>query len=239
MKKMKKLIKNLIITTLTTILVVFSLIPNNVQASGDIDTSNMSEEDLRNAFVEQLKSFANANPGDNCIYPDENRIFIERNETYNNGIYSDGKYHFDCVGWVNYALHNLGLGLGPEIMTGSNCIISPNIPHINDSHFELAPLGSERPGDVLIANGDHVAIYIGNYQVVDMWTSGLAIRTFGSTDYFAYNKDGRRVCYTDVAHLSNFDGITFSPIEAGGWGLGGFKPQGEIDYYDPPLDLDA
>ena len=60
---------------------------------------------------------------------------------------------------------------------------------------------------MLVAIDQHVAIYIGNGQVLDMYQDqygGLGIRSINST----YNWDF-------VAHLYSFEGVTFTPIEGG------------------------
>ena len=200
-----------------------------------------TEQELRANFVAEVVKFVreNGRPGKNiCIYPDN--VARERAITYENGTYSDGTYHFDCVGWVGYAIHYF-LGLGADTYTE---FVTPT-GIVDTAHYTRQDLGTEMPGDILVVDPsdqhgeNHVAIYIGNGQVADMFINPYRLEIRDIPNHLAWSG----VHYTYVAHLSSFDGIEFNPVPENddewlGW-FTDFKPQGEIDNTDDnPIDLD-
>ncbi len=248
MKKLKFTL-NKIFLIFTISLIVFSLMPKEVNASS-VYQSGMSEAELRQAFVSEILKFINSNSS-KCFYP-ETGVYRMRERTYKNGIYSDGNYWFDCVGWVSYAFHHLGLNLGNSDW---QYFAYPNDPYIGEAHFVLTNIGNEQIGDILIypqtnTHLGHVAIYLGEINgqksIADMTRTsgytngGLAVRSITPVSgglYEHYTGD----TFTIVVHLNSFEDINFSPVEdfSSNFGpgiLADFKPQGDIG---ASVDLDS
>ena len=221
MNLLKRIAKKTIIYLLIVIIICLILTPKLTFANeqANTNTSNMSEEELRDNFVNAIINFYNVH-GSQCYYDYE--FGPGREKTYRNGPDS-GNYIFDCVGWVSCAFHWF-LGLGNEFFT---FFVDPSSPiYIDDgTHFkQVNDISQAQKGDVLVAIDQHVAIYIGNNQVLDMYTDesgGLGIRNISS-----YN-------WNFVAHLYSFEGITFTPIE------GGADIEGTGNWDTEVVDLDA
>lgn len=111
----------------------------------------------------------------------------ERERAYRGIISGDGRYHFDCVGWISFAVHQ-SLRMGSEAFT--YFAVPPgrgNIPRYSNG-FSLVK-GSEtnpnallsqeevereiRPGDILFCGpgGPHVVLYAGNGKIVHSYSN--------------------------------------------------------------------
>lgn len=201
MKTLKNIAKKILTYTLIFLTLFITCTPKVTFASNSTEgnASGMSEDELRDNFVNAIVNFYNLHASE-CTYD-----VARRNNTYVNGP-DAGYYAFDCVGWVSCAYHWY-MGLGNDFFT---FFVDPTPPlYIDDgSHFTaIYDISQAKKGDVLVAINQHVAIYIGDGKVLDMYTDnsgGLAIRNINST----YNWDF-------VAHLYSFEGVTFTPIEGG------------------------
>src|SRR5574344_1951777 len=106
MKKTKNIIK-LIFINYIIIELMFSLvstqniIKTSSMAYAASETTFSSVQALQQTLVGWAERFLAINGG-NCVYPPDGSIFTERETTYYNGTFTDGTYHFDCVGWVDY-----------------------------------------------------------------------------------------------------------------------------------------
>ena len=205
MNLLKKIFKKTLICILIVLIICLTSTPKvtfGAEATTAESTSGMTEEELRDNFVNSIVNFYNIH-GSQCSY--DYTFGTPRATTYENGPDS-GNYVFDCVGWVSCAFHWF-MGLGNESFT---FFVDPSSPlYIDDgTHFQrIDDISQAQKGDVLVAIDQHVAIYIGNGQVLDMYTNesgGLGIRNMNST----YN-------WNFVAHLYSFEGVTFNPIEGG------------------------
>ena len=207
MNLLKKIAKKTLIYILIVLTIWLACTPKATFASETstgattADASTMTEEQLRDKFVNDIVNFYNQH-GSQCSYSVSGRTATYKNDLGPNA----GSYQFDCVGWVSCAFHWF-MGLGNEFFT---FFVDPTPPlYIDDgTHFQrIDDISQAQKGDVLVAIDQHVAIYIGNGQVLDMYQDqygGLGIRSINST----YNWDF-------VAHLYSFEGVTFTPIEGG------------------------
>ena len=228
MRLLIKMIKKMLCAFAIVILIIFTIIPKvNLATEGsNSNSSTMTEEQLRDKFVNSIVEFYNQH-GSQCTYPVN---LSDREATYENAAGPNaGSYSFDCVGWVSCAFHWF-LGLGEQDFT---YFVDPSPPvYIDDTeHFEkVDDISQAKKGDVLVykkrGNDQHVAIYIGDGKVLDMYTNesgGLEIRDMNSTYAWDF-----------VAHLYNFDGVNFSPIEGGS----DVTEEGTGDWDTEEVDLD-
>ena len=217
MNLLKKLTKNIIVITLLILLISSFCVHNNIYASDIIDTTDdtaVTIESARQQIANAAASFAESD-GSKCKYDGNGDYQSKRAATYAGG-YPQNEYIFECVGFVNYILHQfIGLDYGPA-SSGSGGFVTPG--GIRDTtHFGEVDINSIQPGDILISSS-HVAIYIGNNLTVD------CIDANGGDDYSDYTS-GRAVAartsnpswttYTRAARLISIDGVHFSPIEGG------------------------
>ena len=219
-----KLLKRLC-TKLTTSILVFCLICLNftpkitLASDSQQSSSNISVEEARKKIAEAAESFAKTE-GPKCKYDGADGYQSKRAKTYAGG-YPQGVYIFECVGFVNYILHQF-LKIDFELASsGRGGFVQPlqtRSPGIVDTtHFGYVDINQIQPGDILISS-THVAIYVGNNSTVD------CIDANGGHDYLDY-QSGRAVAinsatpgwttYTRAARLISVDGVNFSPIEGG------------------------
>jgi len=76
------------------------------------------------------------------------------------------KYSMDCVGFVSFCIHQ-ALKLGDN--NTFTCFVTPQSGGSNG--FEKVTDGSRKPGDILATSG-HVAVYIGNGEIIDSAAAG-------------------------------------------------------------------
>lgn len=221
MNLLKRLIKNITVIILLILLISSFCVPNNIYATSTTDTASETTDDTavtiesaRQRIADAAASFAETD-GPKCKYDGNGDYQAKRAATYAGG-YPQSEYIFECVGFVNYILHQfIGLDYGPA-SSGAGGFVTPG--GIRDTtHFGEVDINSIQPGDILISSS-HVAIYIGNNLTVD------CIDANGGDDYSDYTS-GRAVAsrtstpswttYTRAARLISIDGVHFSPIEGG------------------------
>ena len=183
------------------------------------DTTNQSSEDIevtienaRKRIAEAAISFANSEGG-KCYYYSGSGYQGIRAATYHGG-YPQNSYTFECVGFVNYILHQfLDLDYA-SASDGTGGFVTPS--GVNDiSHFGAISINQIEAGDILISsNPTHVAIYVGNNQVVDCgtWSRVVAVRNITSSYTMIEWND---CTFDSAARLISVDGVNFSPIEGG------------------------
>ncbi len=216
MNLLKKVTKKIIAFILMILIIGLTCTPKVTFASSTTatttDASGMTEDQLRDSFVNAIVGFYNQH-GSQCSYSVAGRA-----KTYINGANAE-IYQFDCVGWVSCAFHWF-LRIGSD--TAFTIFVDPTknagyaeddtaqyISGIGSQYFQrINDISQAKKGDVLVykqrGEKQHVAIYIGNGQVLDMRTDGLGIRSINDTYAWDF-----------VAHLYNFEGVTFTPIEDG------------------------
>ena len=203
MKILNNIAKKTLICILIFLIICITCTPKVTFASSttSASTANMSEDELRDKFVNDIVNFYNAHASQ-CTYSISGRVATYENPNGPNA----GYYAFDCVGWVSCAFHWF-LGIGNDFFS---FFVDPTPPQYidNGTYFEAVyDISQAKKGDVLVAIDQHVAIYIGDGQVLDMYMDrygGLGIRNMNST----YNWDF-------VAHLYNFEGVNFTPVDGG------------------------
>ena len=197
--------------------IIISLIsiytPKKIYATDD---TQVTVESARQQIVNWAVNFVNSGEAQKSIYHCKAGYQSARAATYNGG-YPQNSYKYDCVGFVNFALHqSLGIDYAPAA-SGAGGFVTPS--GVKDtSHFSSVSISNAQPGDILIASS-HVAIMVADGQIVDCIdsnggrdnydTSGNAvkIRSIASESGWA--------SYTSAARLVSVDGVNFSPIDGG------------------------
>ncbi len=232
----KKYIKILVTLMISMIIIITPCITKAVPQV-QIDNDNNSSANLetalqqaRQSFVERVINFYNNHPHNACIYDysDNRRVTIR------NGYFSPGVYRFDCVGWVNYAIHWFyGLEYDYSFYLSTAGVF--------DARFRVIDVNNAIAGDILIdpATADeyggfeydgvnhvnydtggstqHVAVYIGNGEIVDMWGNGssyggLGRRTVNSN----WGESQDSTCrFAYAARLISLDGVHFGTLPDG------------------------
>ncbi len=206
--------KNIPIKVISIMLMILCISTcSNATSTAKAEESNSNIEvtldNARNQIASWGESFCSSNAG-RCVY-DANR----RGETY---MASDPQstYYFDCVGWVSFAINrSIGLDFVPAhrgYNEGGGGFVTPS--GVKDTvHFAETSVQNAKRGDILIApNGPHVAVYLGNGQVVDMWNKGLAVRGINSS----FTMTGWSGCtFTKAASLISIDGVNFGSLPGG------------------------
>lgn len=236
-----KVVKKTVVIALIVLLCIFSFLMKAVEASSKTDVANNSNkisdvevtlESAREKIASWAESFVSSNSG-SCKY-DVNK----RGRTYLGQLpsSSDPYYYFDCVGFVSLVI-NRAIGLDYEgakvgLNAGGSGFITPQSGVKDTVHFAQVQVSSARRGDILIAPGaPHVAIYLGNGRVADMWKSGLSIRNINSS----YTMTGWSACtFTSSATLISIDGVHFGELP-GGIDIGDLPP-GTITATEVNLD---
>ena len=197
--------------------IIISLIsiytPKKIYATDD---TQVTVESARQQIVNWAVNFVNSGEAQKSIYHCKAGYQSARAATYNGG-YPQSSYQYDCVGFVNFVLHqSLGIDFA-SAASGAGGFVTPS--GVKDtSHFSSVSISNAQPGDILIASS-HVAIMVANGQIVDCIdsnggrdnydTSGNAvkIRSIASESGWA--------SYTSAARLVSVDGVNFSPIDGG------------------------
>lgn len=189
--RLEKDMKKVLVIQLIALTCISSIAISKVQAvdaTNDNKPSSVSE--LQSMVVNFAEDFLK-NYGDRCIYP-ENNVFAQRETTYEKGLtdvngdyYS--KYVFDCVGWVDFAVHfGTGLVSSKGLNAYAGMFVTPHATAAEsikeDKYLKEVSIDSIEAGDLLIAYRDknnngkidnpdttHVAVYVGNGYVIDMW----------------------------------------------------------------------
>ena len=209
---LKNLTKKLIALILIINMIVLVCSPKVTLATENNQESDSTASDVESARMQIANwaiAFARGSEAGKCTYTQN---FTDRANTYTRPD-PQAEYRFDCVGWVNYAVNRAIEITYSEAEDGSGGFVTPQSGIKDTSHFAYVSINEIQPGDILIApSAPHVAIYVGNYQIVDMLTIGLALRTISSS----YTELSWTECtYTEAARLVSADGANFSPIEGG------------------------
>lgn len=209
---LKNIAKKLIAIILIILMIVLVCSPKVILATETDQESDTTASDVENARMQIANwaiAFARGSEAGKCTYTQN---FTDRANTYTRPD-PQAEYRFDCVGWVNYAVNRAIEITYSEAEDGSGGFVTPQSGIKDTSHFAYVSINEIQPGDILIApSAPHVAIYVGNYQIVDMLTIGLALRTISSS----YTELSWTECtYTMAARLISADGANFSPIEGG------------------------
>lgn len=226
MKSIKKATLKLLSLTLIVYIIIISCTPIIVFASDesqDTETessSNVTLEEARQNIANFAIKFQSEHSAD-CDY-DGNWSFETIKQKRTNTINqpdTEGKiYEFDCVGWVDFAVTRaLNVPYTNSYVTPQSGVIDSRFQELNITITEENLI----PGDILrLKNQTHVAIYVGNDTVIDMWETrvgnkvkpngGLKARSFSNGYYkFMNNSDAT------VARLISTDGVNFTPVEDG------------------------
>ena len=144
-----------------------------------------------------------------CWYPGSN-LYSLRGQSYKNyPSRVNGHYYFDCVGWVSFAIHGaLGLYFW-DAASGNNGHVMTESVQDSEHFYHLDSISQAQRGDILQSpSAPHVAIYLGNGKVADMWqmdnggSSGLQIRSLNG-----WTMSGWSSCtFTQAVRLKNWDG---------------------------------
>lgn len=191
-KKVTNVLKKILATQLITLTCISSLGTPKVQAKDATnDNKPTSVSDLQSMVVDFAETFL-SDCGSKCIYPESGRIYAARETTYEKGVkdVNDNYYNsytFDCVGWVDFAVHfATGLNSSKGLTAYQGIFVTPHETAAEsikeDKYLKEVDINDAEGGDLLIAYRDnnengriddddttHVAICIGNGEVIDMW----------------------------------------------------------------------
>lgn len=125
-------------------------------------------------------------------YAQDTVYSVEDREVTYTGLTTDGKYKFDCVGWISFAIHqSLHIGSNEEFTKfavppgGSNYgvgfqngfqLMGGNADNANTVFLKQGDdISFLKPGDLLFCgpNGPHVVLYVGNGQITHSIGGGL------------------------------------------------------------------
>lgn len=237
MKLLKKISFKMIILILIFLIINLMYTPKLVFASDgsngeNTDQTSLTVESARQNIANFALQFQSEHSG-NCDY-DGNWSFEtikqKRLNTYRTSDVDGKTYEFDCVGWVTFAI-NRATGMECTDPGGSG-FITPG--GIRDSRFEEVSISEIQAGDILWIPGEHVAIYAGNGQVVDMWQTRVGSRNKPNGGLKVRSLDGYYT-YTNAARLVSVDGAHFTPI-----GDGSNLPEGSTEegFDREEVDLD-
>lgn len=206
-------------TIITTIILIIILCTPNISfatEASEPETAQITLESARAQIANWAIAFVDSE-GTKCKYSLD---FEARGVTYNGG-YKQEQYVFDCVGCVSYIIHySIGITFeGAE--SGQSGFVTPQNNVRDTTHFELHNISDNpQPGDVLIStqgqggsNQNHVAIYCGNGEIVDILRNKSAeVRKVDSN----WRGIGNQSCkFTKFARLKSIQGASFTPIEGG------------------------
>lgn len=235
MNLLKKIAKKVIVSILIFLLICSVCTPKSSMASdsetGVTDDTIVTVESARAQIVNWAISFINSSEAPKAYY---SWAIADRAQTYQSPDPQD-IYKFDCVGWVNFVLNRSIQIDYSEARNGTGGFVTPQSGVCDSSHFASISISEIQPGDILVApSAPHVAIYLGNNQVADMWQSQkLGIRNINSS----YTMTGWSGCtFTYAARLVSVDGAHFTPIEGGATLPEGGSEAGNWDTEEVDLD---
>lgn len=172
-----KICKKTITIFLALIILLYSIIPPKIAYAEDVSglTQDRAGEILATFAVDFYNRY-----GDQTEYCDEDLLYEHRQQAYN-GNMVNGKYHMDCVGWINFAVHHSlnmntvsggyssGFAVPPGNMTtgfrdGFECVYGNEYGGSTISKDQI--VANAKKGDILFKNGQHVLLYVGNGMVV-------------------------------------------------------------------------
>ena len=133
--------------------------------------------------------------------------------SYNGQMY----YGMDCVGWVNFVIHN---ATGMTLPSLTDSFVTPQRGPRNG--FAKVSGTDLKPGDIIVApGGPHVMVYVGNGEIVDSISSkppGIARRKFSSSSYSKMNWYIARITDSGASGVSEeqcseiYDGLSSGTI---------------------------
>lgn len=174
--------KNIILVILILIIILISIFPPiisfGVEQTNEQRIAGNTIAQFAENFYQNYKDKVKYCGGDNGC----NRCFENRKQMYDGKTLEDGFYYSDCVGWINFAVHqSIKIDTGGD--SGSSCcFVSPSggkqTGSVNEqfqiikgsnggSALNKSDIISEAvPGDILIKCGQHVLLYVGDGQVI-------------------------------------------------------------------------
>lgn len=226
-KSIKKIIVIVLIILLCTMNIAQAVpVKENREDSSTQPSLEEAEQNLVNFAIR----FAQTRSDDTWYYgSSEYQVFSRRNATYRlvDNIFNfdpftyTGRFEFDCVGWVNFAVHYVyQIDCGAN---GSNdlCFVSPNGVR-NGAFTQLWDISQRKPGDILIfGSAPHVGIYIGNNngveQMVDCGQKNGKNRAVHITNIpgLKYKSSSGTWSLTSIAKLRTLDGVNVRNIPGG------------------------
>ena len=229
----------IILSNLLIVLILYSSIINNYVYASDENTETMTTttatvEEARQQIANFALKFQSEHSGDvdyDKFWSFET-IKIKRYNTYVTEDSPGKLYEFDCVGWVTFAI-NRAIDIGCDNPKGSGFVTTGGI---KDSRFQSVSTSSLIPGDIVWCSS-HIAIYVGNGKIVDMWCSrygnefkpsgGLKVRNLNGTYHFG-----------NAARLISLDGVNFTPVEGGFEVVEGDENGSSNNFDTEEVDLD-
>lgn len=178
--KKKNILKILIMFIAVSLCLVLK---NNVQA--------MTVEEAGKYVAEFAINFFDAHNSETKWDPSDERKLAYKGEKS-----SDGKYHFDCVGWVSFAIHQ-AIGIGNASWTEFGVPAgNGNTPIIGGGYEAvLGTLGSRKkisleelkqtlkPGDIVFKTDQHVMLYVGDNTIIHSTGHGPGPEYGGEKEY--------------------------------------------------------
>ena len=165
---MKKILKELIIIIISYIMLLSLLTNKPVHA---VSAPNSDQAECGRILSAFCVNFWDQHHEQTIWDASSNREITYTGRTIN------GIYHFDCVGWVSFAVHQ-SLKMGDETFTyfavppgnGNNPFFTNGFELVKGSSTDNSvriTLEDLQPGDILFATGhNHVLIYVGNDTVI-------------------------------------------------------------------------
>lgn len=173
-----KICKKMITIFITLIILLYSIIPpKNIYAE---EVSGLTQDKAGEILATFAVDFYNRY-GEQTEYCNDGDLLYEHRKQAYNGNMVNGKYHMDCVGWINFAIHHSlnmntasggyssGFAVPPENNTtgfrdGFECVYGNERGGSTISKDTIVKIA--KPGDILFKNGQHVLLYIGNGNVI-------------------------------------------------------------------------
>ncbi len=217
----------------------------------------VSIEDARNAIASYAVNFQKKHGSETCWYNlgsplFRNKAYLDKTK-YDKNTYSesDGKnarYLIDCVGWINFCIHNAtGLDCGinnSNVSTSMLCFSAPGNPGGQTDYFSRVSNENPEPGD-LISNDHHIMVYVGDtegdgerivhsvgdglsYQTLDSYKDGydtvIRLNEIAVNDIKSLNTDGDPINTTSNSNKST--GVAGDNINMSDWYYNG-APDGK------------
>lgn len=195
--------------------------------------SSMTQEKAGETLAEFAINFFNKY-GSETKYYNEDDLLEVRGRTYN-GEKVNGAYQLDCVGWINFAVHQSlkmdtpahgstdGFAIPPknnspgfyhgfEFVTGST--------NANNVLSRETVEKTVKPGDILFCNGQHVVLYVGNNKIIHCYTNLEYEDLYGNDmNYTGYCAIGRITAEAAAKLDSNNVTTIFNSVTGASKGL--------------------
>ena len=195
--------------------------------------SSMTQEKAGETLAEFAINFFNKYGSETKYYGGDD-LFEVRGRTYN-GEKVNGAYQLDCVGWINFAVHQSlkmdtpahgstdGFAIPPknnspgfyhgfEIVTGST--------NANNVLSRETVEKTVKPGDILFCNGQHVVLYVGNNKIIHCYSNLEYEDLYGNDmNYTGYCAIGRITAEAAAKLDSNNVTTIFNSVTGASKGL--------------------